>query len=584
MIFLFIFFGCEKPQPDLKSLMHNFPLAEIDTELARLNPELNFLRVRIGAQVRRALAYIPGNDLKLAYPGGEKIKFYFGVIPFYFVKHPDPVHMQILALSSGNEQILWSDTISAQANPEWKMAELILPPNSENLILRSDVKDYGLALTPPRILHHAAVQKPSIIFILIDALRADHLGCYGYFRDTSPNIDALSRKGTIFMNVMTTSSFTVTSLSGMFTGLYPWEHRALFCENLVLGEEFPILAQLLRSAGYQTAGFSATYFRLSDFQLDRGFELFDEGCDAKFFMNDAECLTQKVIPWLKSDAEAPFFLYLHYVSTHSPYHPPDEYKKLFSQGILKPKGAAGLGDIQPFGDNRQWYQIPRAPKQTELDWLISQYDGEIRYADTEIGKLLAYLDESGLLDNTLILITADHGEAFFEHRKMDHTEDNHWQTAHIPLILSGPGIPAGKRISSLVRSIDFAPFLLEYAQAGSIQGMSGKSLMPVLNGTETEKRLGFSLMMHTRKKFQIGMVLYPYHFLLWRPADKKMELYDLSSDPNEKNNIADENQELIKQLFTLLPDPDVILSGRRTAKKELSPETKERLKALHYTK
>ncbi len=583
LLFL-ILFACEKPELDLKSQMLNFPAAEPVAEIIRLNPDLIFLRVRIGSQVRIAAPLVPDRDLKIETASKNRIKFYYGALPSYFQKHPGPIHLQALSRSRGLERVIWTSELSAQKIPIWQTGEAALPELTDEVIFRSDLKDYGLALTAPRLYPAPPDPRPSIIFILIDALRADHLGAYGYSRETSPNLDELARSGSIFMNTMSASSFTVTSLSSMFTGLWPWEHRSLFASNLILSDEITTLAERMREAGYQTAGFSATYFRLSDFNLDRGFELFNEDCDARFFINDAECVTEKATNWLDRDGEEPFFLYLHYVSTHAPYYPPAQYQKIFSSGLKRPKGTVGMGDIQPFGDNRQWYQIPRAPRPDELDWLVSQYDGEIRYADTEIGKLLARVSELGLRDKTLILVTGDHGEAFFEHQKMDHTEENHWQVMHIPLILSGPGIPVGKKIEPLIRSVDFAPFLLEYGKAGMLSGISGKSLEPLLTGTESEQRIGYSIRYYNLKKYQIAAVQWPYNFLIWRPADKKIELYNLEDDSAAQKNLADQSSDLVRRFFSLLPDPVLIQSGPAVKQGQLSPEVQKRLKALHYTK
>lgn len=584
LFFLLIFLACEKPEPELKSQILNYPPAGMVPEIARLNPGLDFLRVKLGKQTRIAVAYAPGRDLKMDSSSTNPVKFYYGVIPSYFRKYPEPITLQILITNQGQEQVIWSGKVAPEKALGWEFAEAMLPEKSSLIIFRSDIKDYGLAITPPKPGRFAPDSRPSIIFILVDALRADHLGAYGYQRETSPNLDQLAGSGVIFMNAMTSSTFTVTSLASMFTGLYPWEHRALFAYSMILGDDLVTVAQKLREAGYQTAGFSATYFLLSDFQLERGFELFDEGCDVNFFVGDAECLTEKAGRWLDTEAESPFFLYLHYVSTHSPYHPPEEYQKLFSAGLEKPKGAVGLGDIQPFGDTRKWYQIPRAPRKNELDWLISQYDGEIRYADAEIGKLLARLNELGLRDQTLILITADHGEAFFEHKEMEHTEENHWQVTRIPLILSGPGIPGGKKIDALVRSIDLAPFLLEYAATEPLSGISGKSFSALFSGTEPDPRIGYSIKYRSEKKYQIGVVKYPDHFLIWRPADKKVELYDLITDPLEQTNLSLTRPDLYQHFYSLLPDQNLVFFGAGPKEQKLSPETQKRLKTLHYTK
>lgn len=575
--------GCREQKKELKDIILQSTEDIVDPALFQLNPQVRFFQVRIVNQTRRAAPYIPGEKLFLPVSQG-RLNFYLGIIPEYFVQYPAPVEIKILARSGQAEQLVWKQTVGPGQAPGWRQVEIGLSGAPESLVFESDIRDYGLAITPFRRESSGKDKKPSVVFIIIDALRADHLGAYGYGRDTSPNLDALAANGALFLNAMSAAPFTVTSLASFFTGKNPWEHGVIFNDNLILDQKYATLAQRMREAGYATAGFSSTYFHLADFGLIRGFDFFDESCDKKFFSNDAECLSGQIADWMDARPETPFFLYVHFTPPHAPYYPPEPYRKLFSKGLTPPEDGLGKGDIRRFGPHRKWYQFRRAPAQNELDWLVSQYDGEIRYADDHTGLVLKKIGQAGLGQNTLIIITADHGEAFFEHGLMDHPDDLHWPVIRVPLIVAGPGIPAGARLNSLVRSIDLAPTILDFAGLPPLHDVAGKSLLPVLSGKEGEPRAGFSMLCQSRKKYRIGAVLYPYHLLVRAPGDKGIELYDLAADPLEKNNLASERPEIVKNLLELIPSPGQIQNRDKSKSGLPDQETVDRLRSLNYLK
>jgi len=578
-----LFLSCKQEKKlTLQEQVFQFPSFETIPALAKYNPGLKYFRARIGHQEREAVAYQPFSRLSLGEIKGERMRFFLGVIPQYFARHSEPISYQVWLEQGEKKETIFKGEIAPSSDAHWKKIELELAEKKGKLFFSAEVKDWGLFLTAPRYLSQTPPEKPNIIFILIDALRADHLGCYGYPLPTSPDLDELARSGALFLNAYTASPFTVTSLASIFTGLYPWEHRVIFAYDLHLKESFLTLAEVLQKAGYQTAGFSAVYFLPTSLGLSQGFELSNESCASSFFFGDAQCLTEQVIKWLEQEASPPFFLYIHYVSTHAPYRAPEFYQKLFSAGIKKPGGEVGKGEILRFGKHRRWYQLPRSPTEQELKWLISQYDGEIRYANDQIARLLEYLRRKGIYQKSLILVIADHGEAFFEHKKMDHTEELHRSVARIPLILTGPGIPAGKRITQVVRSIDFAPTILEYLGISGLSQISGKSFLSLLKKEKIESRSALSVRFLNRKKFQISLVKYPYHFLLYFPKKKNIELYRIDRDPQEKNNLAPTNPELVEKLLSLVPDYQTVLLGKKPAPGKYDQETIRRLKSLGY--
>lgn len=582
LFFLAGLFACGRAPTELRTLVEAKPLDEPDPALLRLNPAARFQRARLADRIMRAVAYSPGENFKLD-SSLQECKFFLGILPEYFSRYREPVTVRIITQDGASEELVWSRTIAAEDSGTWLPVELKLEKKPEALWLSSDVKDFGLWLTPAIDLAGSKTSRPSIVFILVDAMRADHLGAYGYARNTSPNIDKLAQAGTIFLHAQTASPFTVTSLSSFFSGMSPFEHKVIFNYSLVLDEKFFTLAQKLREGGYYTAGFSGTYFHLSDFGLDRGFDFFDESCERAFFSHDAECLSSRFLSWLPQNPQRPLFLYFHYTSTHAPYNPPDQYQKLFSQGLTRPEGAAGQGDAGRFGSGRKWYQLRRVPSSEELAWLVSQYDGEIRYADEQIGAVLAALKAAGI-ENPLLIITADHGEAFYEHGFMEHSRELHWETARIPLIISGPGVPAGQKLKSFVRSYDLAPTIIDFAGLPALAQARGFSLRPLLNGQgEAASRIGYGIIFENRSRYQIAITRYPFRLLAWEPGDKELELFNLEDDPGEKNNLAAVRPEILKELLGLAPDHRKILSSKPGADSG-AKQTRERLKTLHYLK
>jgi len=573
---------CKKSPPTLESILFSNPPANPVSQLLNLNPRLKFLRVRINNRIRQTAVYQPSSEIVLLRNQTGRWRIFVGIIPEYFTRHSQPVEIKILQKQNGRKKLILSRKLDASLCRKWVEIRFEVSDEDSEIVFRSDIKDYGLVLSKPGLIEAKPSSSSSIVFILIDALRADHLGAYGYSLPTSPNIDELARQGTIFLNTITASAFTVTSLSSFFTALYPWEHRVVFVSNLFLARDFDVLAEKLAQAGYQTVGMSATYFHLSDFALDQGFELFDESCDEHFFFRDAECLTEKAIKWLEEEAQPPFFLYLHYVSTHAPYYPPEPFRSLFTQRLEPAKGAVAKGEISRFSKNRKWYQFPRSPTKKELAWLKALYDGEIRYADEQVGRLIQVLEQKGFLKNTLILITADHGEAFYEHKKVDHTEDLHLAVTKIPLILFGPNIPKARKIYDLVRSIDIAPTLLEYAKAPVLARAEGKSFLSWLKSPVQEKRVAYSIRYIRRKKFQQSLYVLPYHLLVYQPGMKKIELYRIDRDPEEKNNLASTQPELVRELLKLLPSYETVLFGKKLPPGKFDAETLRRLKSLGY--
>jgi arylsulfatase A-like enzyme len=297
-----------------------------------------------------------------------------------------------------------------------------------------------------------------------------------------------------------------------------------------LDSEFTTLAEVLKAEGYVTAAASGSraVVNITGFGCESGI---DQGFDIFYSKNrlktDAKSINQFAIPWLRANSNSNFFLWLHYFDTHAPYVPPTSYAEKFYD---KDNPIIVSLESIPYSQKRVHGDI------NDLNFYIAQYDGEINFVDAHVGKLLDELSKLGLLDKTLIVITADHGEnlgehdIFFAHCRIYET------SLHIPLIISGPNIPSKKRIEGMVQSIDIMPTLLDILGISVNINMEGASLVPLIYGEREEihKEVFSESINNERKAIKIKDWK-----LIYELGNKKLELFNLKNDPNELNNVVD---------------------------------------------
>lgn len=341
-------------------------------------------------------------------------------------------------------------------------------------------------------------KKPyNLILISIDALRADHLGIYGYHRNTSPTIDAFAKKNILFTNFHTVVPKTGPSMTSFFTGRYV-QHHGVTTNALRRDKSIKTLTQILPKS-FHKAAFCANL----GLNKARGYaDGFDEFtvlmAGAKSMREESQAeLTPKAINWLKDNAaKGNFFLWLHYLDPHGPYTPPPQYKNLFiNDKFYDPTKKVAL-DYTPLKGQNENIVLGAVPKYQRLDnhnavdYYISQYDAEIRYTDAEIKKLFNYLKSHGLMKKTIIVITADHGESlgeknyYFEHGMF--VGEN---STHIPLIIHHPDITRPMTITSTLESIDLAPTLLSEYGLHFPQKIDGLDFSSLYHKRETHKEL-----------------------------------------------------------------------------------------------
>jgi arylsulfatase A-like enzyme len=387
-----------------------------------------------------------------------------------------------------------------------------------------------------------------IVLISIDTLRADHLGCYGYPRETSPFLDQLAARGARFEQAISPSSWTLPSHASMLTGLYPSSHRAVDAASSIAPSAVTV-AELLRGEGFATGAVVTSWFVSANYGFDRGFDWFqdlDQTAHEKAGKTvDAREVVDLAEEWLEARADQRFFLFLHLYDTHYTYNPPPPYRELFATDYKGPRRKY-----------RRYKYYKRSPPTAErLAFEMSMYDGEIRYVDDQLARLYGILDRLGLQENTLIIVTSDHGEEFGERGSWGHGHTLFEEQVHVPLLVAGPGIEGPQTIAAQVGLVDLPPTLLELVDLSPPEGLHGRSLAPLLRGQVTDSRSsaadGRPALLDT-SRFDtnlIGLRRRGWKLLLDLGTGRE-SLFDLSTDPGETQNLASDRTDIAARLRT----------------------------------
>ena len=435
--------------------------------------------------------------------------------------------------------------------------------------------------------------RQSVLFITIDTLRADHLGCYGYPRETSPSIDALADRSIVFENCISQATSTLPSHASIFTSLYPPAHGGI--HNIAgLSKDVPSLVGVFKKGGYATGAVISNLVLESRFGLNQGFQTFDEELHSrelnrlKFRERRADAATDAAISWLQKKGGRPFFLWVHYVDPHGAYYPPPEYRRMFVDDPLYTEE-----EELPIGEKNF---IPKTiPKYQNLfeaknpSYYISQYDGEIRFTDDHVGRLLGFLDESGLSSDTIVVVTADHGESFTERDLyFTHTFRTYDEQAVIPLIIHFPDMETSKRVEAQVRAIDIIPTLLDRLDLENPHPVHGQSLMEVITA-DAPPPADFAIIYSDHGMDIFDNVMGAQRSIRTRQwkltrnsRDGSLELYNIENDPKETNNLAAVRPKVAKQMEKLLDTKEKEIEKATILKTKLSPELIEQLNSFGY--
>jgi arylsulfatase A-like enzyme len=320
----------------------------------------------------------------------------------------------------------------------------------------------------------------SVLLITIDTLRADHLGTYGYRRPTSPHIDALGQRGTVFDRAFTFWPKTRGSFVMMMTGRRPSQNGYSKTHQVLLDFN-PTLAGVLEKAGYRTAAVLDNPNLAAQHGYARGFETYRETWEEKALDTEtarAHAITEGGIAYLRAARpDQPFFLWLHYVNPHAPYTPPAPFDRAFTDGATAGPRLAPVSGFHG-GVKKEW----AVPGKT-LGYYVSQYDGEIASVDDEVGRVLEALGAAPVAGKTVVVLTSDHGESLGEHDYyFDHGEDLFDPCLAIPLIVAMPGATGGRRSSEFASTLDLVPTILDAVKVSYPPDLAGTSVLGAVTG------------------------------------------------------------------------------------------------------
>ncbi len=367
---------------------------------------------------------------------------------------------------------------------------------------------------------------PNVLVILIDTIRADHLGCMGYRRNTTPTLDSLAREGVLYSNCQSHSSWTLPAMAGILSGLNPREHAAGRHYDALFGvpEDIPWMPMIFKSAGYRTAAFFNVIFMNADFGFHRGFDFFD--CSAlgpETRSRNAGETVEAVLSWFSGySGDKPFFVAVHFFDPHLPYSPPAPWDTLFADPEYSGEYGPEWGGVSQL--NAVHSGMDTIPPDG-LEHLVALYDGEIAYADGELGRLLETLRERGLMENTVVVVVGDHGEEFMEHGGMDHGRTLYQEICHVPLIFSGPGVPRGLVVETLTGQVGVMPEVLRLA------GLEGGAVTPLYSGELEPVPVPASDVLW--REGNLASLVVPGAKLIWGVDEGFTEAYNLLADPAE---------------------------------------------------
>ena len=401
-----------------------------------------------------------------------------------------------------------------------------------------------------------AKKRPNILVITFDTTRADYMDYATGGSGRTPVLDELAKRGTWFSTAITSQPLTVPSHTTIMTGQYPYRHGVRNNGTYIVPAEAVTLAERLKGEGYATHAIVSAFVLDSQFGLDQGFDDYDDdlsgGPKQQLFMFKevpAETTSQKAVTWLKEKqpADQPFFLWLHFFDPHADYRPPDGFRNRF----------------------------PGDP-----------YSAEIAYADVELGRVLTELEEQGLMEDTLVVFTSDHGEGLGDHGERTHGIFIYESTTRVPLIMAGPGVPKGSRVDSVARTADIVPTILDMLDLPSAGDLDGRSLVPFWKGDEEDERIAYMECFSPRLNFGWSELRGMRSARAKVIAAPRPETYDLESDPKELRNLrlsdqwpGDSRPMVVRLSEIANEDPFERVTEQQS---EMDLETRQKLAALGY--
>jgi arylsulfatase A-like enzyme len=460
--------------------------------------------------------------------------------------------------------------------------------------------------------------RPNVVLVTMDTVRADHLSVYGYRRDTTPNLRKFAAEATVYSQAVSTSDMTLASHASMFSSLYPSQHGAHYAMpdypwGRPILDNVKTLPELLSERGYLTMGVVGNYAYLGRWtHMDRGFRFYHDSApvpvldfrrrhyirsviraalnclqstaefDAEY--ENADEIDQHVYPLLEhaQGQGRPFFLFVNYMDAHWPLIPPAPYDTLYP-GIDRSFTSTRAFDIL-----KDELSLKRPISKQEKEHLTAEYDGGVAFIDAHVGRLIRYLRERRLLGTTLVIVSADHGEAFGERNLLGHLVSVYQDQVHVPLIIRYPGSGARAVVGERVSGVDILPTVMDVLGYAAPGGIEGKSLLR-LRPAETRVLISESfpvksyLDMHPTRFHRVQRAMFAGSLKFVGSTAGERELYDLSRDPEEERNICGgEYGETCREMQANL-QRWARLTGRDTGPAvKLNRDTLNRLRSLGY--
>jgi arylsulfatase len=427
----------------------------------------------------------------------------------------------------------------------------------------------------------------NVILILVDALRADHLGSYGYHRDTTPHIDSLAQTALFCVNSFSQSSYTPTSMASLFTGTYPFVHKVFIPpkvdkEYSVLPLSLVTIPEAFQEFGFHTTAITSTGWISQNSNYDQGFDEFH------LVKRKDRIIINNAVKFIKRKRETNFFLYLHLLDLHDYFWLNGKNRKFLKSSYNLSKKMNELHSEKPSDIYK--YLINYGNEETlsedDLEYLIDRYDSSLYYTDQLIGELVQALKDEQILEKTLIVITADHGEKFLEHGELVHGGKTLYnEVVHVPLIIHNKkAFPLQKRVERLVEAVDVFATLIDFCnldevKLGETNQLQGSSIL------EDVKNKTIFIVSSRRNKMKI---LNGKWSLIYSTDANETELYDLHEDPDEKIDISDQHkditEEMLKMLRSKITESMNLSQSVKHEYKKIDNEVRETLKSLGYIK
>lgn len=425
----------------------------------------------------------------------------------------------------------------------------------------------------------------NLIFILADSLRSDHLNCYNYHRAISPNVDQLAREGILFRNSLAQSCWTKPSLASILTANHPSSIGVTGMNDAII-PNIMTAAEILKKEGFYTVAFIANPYAGRENGFAQGFDEYHTifPSNPLLYKTNADDLNLEIFTWLEKNRNKKFFLFIFYMDPHTPYAPPEPYDRLFSP-------ESRIMEI-----NQE--EMPSSPSEDYIRTVIDLYDGEIRFLDHEIGRLFGKLKSLGLWKKSVVALSSDHGEEFFDHSGWRHGDSLYEEQIRVPLIIKGPGLPEGIEVQTAVQQTEIFPTLFDMFGLKHDPGFTGKPMTDSIRHPEdvVAKLTYHETSLHGKSFIAARGARWK---IIYDLEQKKYQFYDLSKDQLEKNNLVRvgdgtytavlnpelrKNFEFFKTSLHRLADQAARLRSQRQANREVKydPDAIKLLEGLGY--